>query len=120
MTYDEVDFLEALHLVESRKVSSDVSLGLIEEKLFFDDQTLDKYQKGESVDIEEIKLYKLTQRGRDVAKKIFASLPNKDREFLINLKKKFNHMNLKQFLRYVYKKYPEFTTESELKEYLKL
>lgn len=118
--YDEVDFLEALQLVESRKVSSDVSLGLVEEKLFFDDQTLDKYQKSESIDIEEIKIYKLTPRGRDVAKNIFGSLQKEDRDFLINLKKKFNHMNLKQFLRYVYKKYPEFTTESEIKEYLNL
>lgn len=118
--YDEVDFLEALQLIDSQKTSSDVSLGLIEEKLFFDDQILDKYQKNEPVDIEESKIYKLTSRGREVAKKIFDSLPKEDRDFLINLKKKFNHMNLKQFLRYVYKKYPEFTTESEIKEYLNL
>lgn len=118
--YDEIDFLEALQLIESRKVSSDVSLGLVEKKLFFDDQTLDKYQKNEPVDIEEVKIYKLTPRGCEVAKKIFDSLPDEERDFLINLKKKFNHMNLKQFLRYVYKKYPEFTTESEIKEYLNL
>lgn len=118
--YDEVDFLKSLGLIEEGKTLEADVTSKVEEDLFFDDQMLDKYQKGETSTDEKVATYALSDKGRKVAKQIFDSLPDPDKKYIKNLKLKFGNLSLRQLLRYVYKKYPEYTTQSEIKEYLNL
>lgn len=118
--YDEVDFLKSLGLIEEGKTAEADVTSKVEGDLFFDDQMLDKYQKGESSSDEKTAVYALSDKGKKIAKQIFDSLSEADRAYIKSLKIKFGNLSLRQLLRYVYKKYPEYTTQSEIKEYLNL
>ncbi len=117
--YDEVDFLESLGLIgkESKEKQSPADAAHDDE--LFDDLVLDKYQKQSSINADEdVEIFRLTEKGKKKAKEIWDCLDNKEKEKIIFIKYKFNTMNLKQFLRYVYQKHPEYTTASEIKDYL--
>jgi uncharacterized protein len=123
--YDEVDFLEALGLVESRKVAlerrqvkEEQPASREELMLFFDEQILDKYQRQESPELDEPKEYRLTARGKEKAKEIFDALPDQERKLLSDYKSKWNQKPLKELVREVYKRYPEYATKSEIKDYI--
>src|SRR5438477_569412 len=64
--------------------------------------------------------FQLTAEGRKKAEEIWSRLSSDERQKFIGLKRRFNKISLKQLLRYVYKKYPEYTEASEIKEYLNL
>ncbi|MFH1549939.1 MAG: hypothetical protein ABIH04_05210 [Planctomycetota bacterium] len=116
--YDEVDFLESLGLVNSRMSGKKQPAESVETENFLDEQMLDKYQKEDISHDDTERVYKLTEKGKEIARGLFESLPEQEQEFLVNLKKKFNRMSLRQLLRYIYKKYPDYATESEIKDYL--
>lgn len=116
--YDEIDFLESLDLISSKKTGANPPAESVEDQLFFSNQILDKYQKNEIVNKDETRVYQLTAKGKQRAKKIFDSLPQDEKDFLINLKKKYGRLTLKQLLRYIYQKYPSYASKSEIKEYL--
>jgi len=59
--------------------------------------------------------YELTDRGMEAGRDLFAGLKKKDREALVEFKTFFNSIPLRQLLIFVYQKYPEFTTESEIR-----
>jgi hypothetical protein len=63
-----------------------------------------------------ILVYQLTDRGLKVAKKIFDSLPDEDKDRIIRVKARFNSMPLSQLLEYVYRRYPEGITKSKIRE----
>jgi hypothetical protein len=118
--YDEIDFLESIGLLDKEK-RGEVS---VEDEAhndeLFSDLLLDKYQSNPISRNEATDAFQLTPAGRKKASEIWARLSNDEKQKLIGLKRKFNMMNLRQFLRYVYKKYPEYTEASEIKEYLNI
>ena len=123
--YDDVDFLVSLGLVESRKVGLERRLFKDEEPAareelmhFFDEQILDKYQQQESPELDEPREYRLTAKGKERAQAIFNSLPVKEREILVDYKSKWNHKPLKELIREVYKRHPEYASRSEIKDYI--
>jgi len=117
--YDEVDFLESLGLINKDSNEKQSPADEAHNDELFDSMILDKYQKESLVFSDErTEIFKLTEKGKKKAKQIWDRLPKEEQEKIISVKKKFNTMNLKQFLRYVYKKHPEYTTASEIKEYL--
>lgn len=123
--YDEVDFLEALGLVESRKVALERHRIKEEEPaareelmLFFDEQVLDKYQRQENPELDEPKEYRLTPRGKEKTKNIFDALPEREQKLLSDYKSKWNQKPLKELIREVYKRYPEYAMKSEIKDYI--
>jgi hypothetical protein len=116
--YDEVDFLESLGLVNKVSTSSISPADSAHNEELFSQMVLDKYQNQRSVDDDEVEVFKLTEAGKVKAAEIWKRLSDDERDRLIRVKKTFNNMNLRQFLRYVYKKHPEYTTESEIKNYL--
>ena len=62
--------------------------------------------------------YSLTSNGERVASLLFNSLEKSEQEELSSIKKTFNSMNLRKLLQYIYRKYPKFTTESVIKDYV--
>lgn len=70
-------------------------------------------------EIESVR-FKLSEHGIIVGRELFESLTKKDREGLVEFKRFFNSLSLRQLLIFVYQKYPEFTTKSEIKGQLGL
>lgn len=117
--YDELDFLDSLDLIERTDAGTIQEEDIVHNDELFDSLTLDKYQKNEAALFDkETEKFSLSQEGIFIAKKIWAQLDESEREKIQMLKKKFNRMNLSQFLRYVYKKYPQYASRSEIKDYL--
>jgi hypothetical protein len=113
--YDEIDFLESLGLVSRRLTQEQSPEDAAHEDELFSDLILDKYQKGDLQTDGEGEVFSLTDKGKKKALEIWERLSTEERQKIVAIKRQFNTMNLRQFLRYVYKKYPEFTTESEIK-----
>lgn len=70
---------------------------------------------------DEMHRYRITDRGRLVMNRILTDDDYPDISNLMNqietIKREYDSMSLDELLRYVYRKYPQYTTESELEEY---
>ncbi len=63
-------------------------------------------------------IYYLTDKGNKYAEKLAKSLNPKQIEQIREIKEKFGSLPLKAFLRFIYQRYPEYTTKSEILESL--
>jgi hypothetical protein len=118
--YDEIDFLESLNLISksgSNKINP-VDNAYVDE--LFNNVILDKYQKNSFHNEECTETFSITPLGKEKALKVWNSLTIEEQYSIIELKKKYNRMDLKNILRHVYINFPEYTTESEIKENLGL
>jgi uncharacterized protein YwgA len=113
---DNIGALEALDLVKATLVPSK---SYVEEA--------DRDQVGAQVEESDanvvegnknMEVYELTDDGIKVANALFHSLDPQKQKEITELKDRFNDANLRQLLRYVYRKYPESTTESKIKDYV--
>lgn len=117
--YDEVDFLESIGLLSKEQRPEGSAEDEAHNDQLFSDLMLDKYQKNVSSN-EATDAFQLTEQGKKKATEIWDRLSTDEKQKLVSLKRRFNNMNLKQFLRYVYNKYPQYTEASEIKEYLSI
>lgn len=121
--YDDLELLENLGLIQTEASgestpteSADIS------RLSFDDllggfEELDGASK--APDSFEERRFALTDAGRQKVQEILSEDPHADVVSGIKrLKTQFSHFSLRDLLRYVYKKYPDMTTESEIVEYV--
>jgi uncharacterized protein YwgA len=118
--YDEVDFLESLGLISKESSETRSATDAVHDDELFSDLVIDKYQKSAAQTSDEAEVFRLTEEGKNKALSAWRRLTEEEKAKLRRVKQAFNTMNLRQFLRYVYKKHPEYTTESEIKEYLGL
>lgn len=118
--YDEVDFLESIGLLERQGSSQAPAADAEHNDELFSQTILEKYQKGASSPGEQMEEFSLTESGRKKALELWGQLSPADRTKIIDLKRRFARMDLQQLLRYVYKKFPDYTSESEIKEFLGL
>lgn len=117
--YDETDFLESLGLLNKQSIGKKSPEDDIHTAQLFDSMVLTKYQKNEySPTQNSVEKFELTQKGMTAAANVWAKLTDQEKNEIIRIKRAFNRMNLRQFLRYVYKKYPDYASKSEIKEYL--
>lgn len=76
----------------------------------------------DSDDPQDIRLmestFELTEIGKKVASKIWEALPENERESIKYIKRKYGSLSLRELLRYVYKKYPDMASKSEIKHQL--
>lgn len=115
---DNIEALEELRLVKAIVVPSK---SYVEES--------DRYQVGAQVKESDadsnaleqtgtMEVFELTDDGVKVAEALFNSMDQRQQQEITQLKGRFNSLDLRQLLRYVYKKYPESTTESKIKDYV--
>lgn len=117
--YDEADFLESLGLLNKKKTGEASVEDSAHTDELFDSLILTKYQKNDfNSRNESVERFELTEKGKAIAQGIWNKLTDEDKKQITRIKAQFNKMNLRQFLRYVYKKYPEYASKSEIKEYL--
>jgi len=62
------------------------------------------------------KVYKLSEKGLTFTKELYQRLSNDQKKSLKIFKEKINKAPLKVILKYVYETYPDFTTESKIKD----
>ncbi len=118
--YDEVDFLESLGLISKDSTVKRSAVDAAHDDELFSDLVVDKYQKSAATQESDEEVFRLTEQGKEKALAIWSRLGQDEKARLLRVKNTFNNMNLKQFLRYVYRKHPEHTSESEIKGYLGL
>lgn len=91
--YEEIRFLQQLKAIETEPMAS-------------------------NSDGEELtnKVFHISPKGEKIASELSNQLNSEYDDELNGLVKKYNPMELRELLRYVYEQYPEFTTESEIKD----
>lgn len=119
--YDDLEFLENIGLITKRKSGEATEGEVSEVELAFEDliepdQELAERVKPEADAFEEHK-FKLTRNG---AQKMEALVKSGRYQPVVDgikrVKSKYGRYSLSDLLYYVYTKYPEMTTESEIKE----
>lgn len=66
--------------------------------------------------VEDRQDFILTDKGLEKAKSIYANVDDNTKKTLGNLRKEANQLGYRGVLRYVYSRYPEYTTASKIKE----
>ena len=121
--YDDLEFLENLGLIQSEVsgVATEEEAGDIDftfEELMDDVEELkDDFEDIITADVYDEKRFRITAKGADkvndiLEKEKFTPVVNAIRK----IKSKFGNYSLDDLLYYVYTKYPDMTTESEIKD----
>jgi hypothetical protein len=110
--YSAVDFLKAMRLVEERQI--DVSSGL---------DVSEEAEALDSTDLNQDSLYverqlMLTPDGKAVAQVLSTRVSPDGKKALTEIKDRYGSMPLRQLLRYVYSRYPEFAERSRIRHTL--
>ncbi len=112
--YDDLEKLENLGLLQSVPISASASPELDEYGLSFDD--LMGEEEDQARESSEEKQYHLTPQGLEwIQKRVH---PTRDKDALDKIrriKEKYGALSLQDLLHYVYTKYPDMTTASEIK-----
>jgi len=117
--YDDLELLENLGLIKIESTSESIKAEIVDiNRITFDDlmggfNERDGASKG--VDSFEEKRFALTEKGRQRVEALIRS--GKYEPFIRGIRRiktKYSHYSLRDLLRYVYKKYPDWTTESEI------
>jgi uncharacterized phage-associated protein len=109
--YDDLEKLENLGLLESEPVSEPSKAEMDEYGLSFDD--LMGEEESQSRDSFEEKKYRLTQAGLDWVRK--HELHTETFDKIRKIKEKYGALSLQDLLHYVYTRFPNMTTASEIK-----
>jgi uncharacterized protein YwgA len=119
--YDDLEFLENLGFIESEVTAESTEEESAEVDYTFEDliepeQQSEQHTKPEADAYEERRFF-VTDKGKVRVKQL---LEEKDYAPIVGricgLRKKFGKYSLNDLLYYVYKRYPEMTTESEIRE----
>lgn len=118
--YDDLETLENLGLIESvstnRRADAVETLeedGLTAEFLL----GRETQSQSEAGAAQQEKVYRLTEKGREFVKRLEKGGQNVEEiKRLRNIKSKFSQHSLRDLIRYVYKRHPDMTTESEIRD----
>jgi hypothetical protein len=106
--YQAVDTLAAAGLVRDSAKSAPTTEDRWEAlNLLMDDEDLDPYTT---------RTFELTDRGKRYYTALLKDLPTDAEKTLTNFKNRFARLPLRQLVRYVYERYPQFTDRSEIRD----
>jgi len=123
--YDDLEFLENLDLITSEVAGESTEGEAAEVEMSFEELMGDCSDTVEgtpsnalmTADVYEERRYRLTEKGKDRVAKLFQQV---EYEPVVNgirrIKSKFGKYSLNDLLYYIYTKYDEMTTESEIKD----
>lgn len=112
--YKDVEFLDAVGIIQSQD-HDDTSPPEASEAQYAYEEGLLPGDIEDTADGYTEPTFALTPKGAAKAKAIWESLPQKHRDALSAIKKSCNSVSLTALLRYVYREYPDFASESELR-----
>ncbi len=94
--------------------------GLLRDSASLSDNTEDRWEAvnvvGDELDPYTMRTFELTERGRQYYAALIRELPPEAEELLTRFKDRFARLPLRQLVRYVYERYPEFTDKSEIRD----
>jgi len=103
-----------------KAVDSLWAYGLLEDSARFADDAEDRWETvnvvGKDVDEFTTRTFKLTERGLRYYDALIAELPDNAETVLQTFKDRFARLPLRQLVRYVYERYPEYTDKSEIRD----
>ena len=111
--YDDVTCFNLRGFVEIKLTSQEAIVESVEEWNFYQEQ----YGQDDSEGIQEYQEeeFRLTDKGVLFTKELYDSLSNNQKEILKEFKSRITSMPLRALLRYVYKQYDDFTSNSVIK-----
>lgn len=90
--------------------------GPFTEELFDELEFLKDFGMIDVVGEGENQIFKLTDRGIQLAKKTETMIPSKILQGIASIKKKWGYVSLNELLMYVYTRYPDYTIHSEIRD----
>jgi hypothetical protein len=103
-----------------KAVDSLWAYGLLQDSARFAEDTEDRWESvnvvGKDVDAYTTRTFQLTERGKKYYAALVSELPGDAEEILRSFKDRFARLPLRQLVRYVYERYPEYTDKSEIRE----
>ena len=108
------DALQALINAGLIKATTSDSEGFLDEA----DRFQGENESDESDSAKNTIIYSLTSEGMVVGSALFNSLSEEEKKEVSMIKRLFNSTTLRKLLQYVYRKYPQYTTKSVIKEYV--
>ena len=116
--FEDLEFFENIGFVETTpEVVPEISGAEIEELTRFNEEITIGSASYESSSYEyEEEIYRLTGRGCEYAERLFSDLSKKQKDALVQLKKKYGSVPLYALLEYVYNTYPDFAVKSEIRD----
>lgn len=108
--FDNLETLKGLELLQTREISRE-SYEEVADEIEWIHQTAEAY-----VPERKVSIFVLTERGKIVGKNIFESLNPDEKEIIERIKREYNRIPLQKLLEYVYKRYPEVTIKSKIRE----
>jgi uncharacterized protein YwgA len=112
--YDDLEKLENLGLIEAQSIAEPSAAERDEYGLSFEGLMGDEEQ--EATDAFEERRYSITEKGRDWLKARASALGSEALKGIKRVKGKYGSLSLSDLLYYVYSRYPEMTSESEIRE----
>jgi len=119
--YDDLEMLENLGLIETASAAHLPEEEEAEQELSFEYLMGDS--EGEPLSRQEVmeKRYRITPEGLKLLEKLERQIDDEEgvhrvRKETADLKRTFGTYTLRELIRYVYVKYPDYTTESEIKD----
>lgn len=79
-------------------------------------EAVDVLMDDEDVDPYTTRTFELTDRGQRYYRALLEELPPEAEQTLANFKNRFARLPLRQLVRYVYERYPQFTDRSEIRD----
>lgn len=79
-------------------------------------EALDVLMDDEDLDPFTTRTFELTERGQRYYDALLKELPSDAEQTLASFKKRFGGLPLRQLVRYVYERYPQFTDKSEIRD----
>ena len=94
--------------------------GLLRDSARVSENTEDRWEAvnvvGDEPDPYTTRTFELTERGRKYYAALIGELPSEAEGLLTQFKDRFARLPLRQLVRYVYERYPEFTDKSEIRD----
>ena len=107
--FDDIEALKSTGILNESRTS-----GQKLECIDYEENEMNVYERISG--ISSVKKYELTPKGISIGKVFFESLPNDKKNEIIGMKREYNSMSIKRLLTYVYRKYPEVTKKSVIKD----
>lgn len=115
--YDDLEFLENIGFIESEVSGEATEVESSEVDFTFEELIGDDSDKLKTPDVYDERRFYLTEKGKNRVESLLKSeVFQPVIDGIRKVKSKFGHYSLDDLLYYVYTKYPEMATESEIKD----
>jgi len=108
--YDNIEVLKQVNLITATEDNpKSLEEGIADNQLILQ-------LEGISFSQNTVSIYRLTNNGTKVGKKLYDDLSTNELKNIQNIKMKFNRMQLSDLVKYVYSKYTKYTLKSKIKK----